>query len=89
MLSLFSLSVMSDSFVTPWTVAHKAPLSVGFPRQEFWSELPFPSPGDLPDPGIKPVAPPLAGGFLTTEPQDAKETNKVQGFPWLLVETVI
>ena len=38
-------------FVTPWTVAHQAPPSMGFPRQEYWSGLPFPSPGDLPDPG--------------------------------------
>ena len=44
---------MSDSFVIPWTVTHQAPLSMGFSRQEFWSGLPFPSPGDLPDPGIK------------------------------------
>ena len=42
---------MSDSFVTPWTVANQAPLSIQFPRQEYWSGLPFPSPGDLPDPG--------------------------------------
>ena len=41
-------------FVTPWTVAHLAPLSVGFPRQEYWSGLPFPTLGDLPDPGIEP-----------------------------------
>ena len=46
---------MSNSFVTPWTVAHQAPLSMGFPRQEHWSGLPFPSPGDLPDPGIEPA----------------------------------
>ena len=59
---------MSDSFVTPWTVAHQASLSMGFPRQEFWSGLPFPSPGDLPDLGIKPASPALAGGFFTTEP---------------------
>ena len=45
-------SVVSD-FVTPWTVARQAPLSMGFSRQEYWSGLPFPSPGDLPDPGIK------------------------------------
>ena len=51
---LFSRSVMSDSSVTPWTVAHQAPLSMGFPRQEYWSGLPFPSPGDLPHPGIEP-----------------------------------
>ena len=58
-------------FVTPWTVAHQVPLSVAFPRQEYWSVLPCPSPGDLSDPGIKPtfpVAPALAGKFLTTEP---------------------
>ena len=48
-------SVMSDS-KTPWTVAHQAPLSMGFPRQEYWSGLPFPSPGDLPDPGIEPMS---------------------------------
>ena len=55
-------------FSTPWTVAHQAPLSMGFPRQEYWSGLPFPSPGDLPDPGIKLVFHVLAGGFFTTEP---------------------
>ena len=44
-------------FVTPWTVAHQAPLSMRLPRQKYWSELPFPTPGDLPDPGIKPVSP--------------------------------
>ena len=42
-------------FVTPWTVAYQAPLSMGFSRQECWSELPFPSPGDLPNPGIEPT----------------------------------
>ena len=59
---------MPDSFATPWSVAHQAPLFMGFPRQEYWSGLPFPSAGDLPDPGIKPASPALAGGFLTTEP---------------------
>ena len=44
-------------FATPWTVAHQAPLFMGFPRQEYWSELPCPSPGDFPDPGIKPESP--------------------------------
>ena len=44
-------------FATPWTVGHQAPLSMGFPRQEYWNGLPFPSPGDLPDPGIKPRSP--------------------------------
>ena len=54
---LFSHYVLSDSFVTPWTVAHQASLPMGFPRQEYWSGLPFPSPGDLPDPGIEPRYP--------------------------------
>ena len=58
---------MTDSSETPWTVAHQAPLSMGFPRQEYWSGLPFPSPEDLPNPGIKPMSPALAGGFFTTE----------------------
>ena len=44
-----SRSVMSDSFVTPWTVAHQAPLSIEFSKQEYWSRSPVPSPGDLPD----------------------------------------
>ena len=56
-------------FETPRTVALQAPLSVGFPRQEYWSKLPFLFPGDLPDPGIGPVSPVLAGGFFTTEPR--------------------
>ena len=58
-------------FVTPWTVAHQAPPSMGFPRQEYWSGLPVPSRGDLPNPGIKPIclaSPELAGSFFTTEP---------------------
>ena len=58
---------MSDS-ATPWTIARQAPLSMEFSRQEFWSGLPFPSPGDLPDPGIEPVSPTLAGGLFITEP---------------------
>ena len=56
---------------SPWTVAHQAPLSMGFSRQEYWSGLPFPPPGDLPHPGIKlasPEVPALAGKFFTTEP---------------------
>ena len=54
---------------TPWTVAHQAPLSLRFPRQEYWSGLPLPSPGDLPNPGIQPrslVSPVSAAGFFTT-----------------------
>ena len=55
---------MSNS-VTPWTVAHQAPLSKRFPRQAYWSGLPFPPPGHPPDPGIKPRSPALAGSFFT------------------------
>ena len=52
----------------PWTIARQAPLSVGFPRQEYWSGLPLPSPGGLPDSGIEPASPALAGRFCTSEP---------------------
>ena len=54
--------------MTPWTVAHQAPQSIGFSRQEYWSGLPFPSPGDLPDPGIEPGSPALEADSLTSEP---------------------
>ena len=57
--------------VALWTAAHQVPLSMGFSRQEYWSGLPFPTPGDLPDPGLEPaspVPPALAGGFFTLEP---------------------
>ena len=64
---LFSCEVVSNYFVTPWTVAHQAPLSMGFPRQEYQNGFPFPSPGDLLNPEIEPASPALAGGFLTTE----------------------
>ena len=59
---------MSDSLRTLWTTAHRAPLSMGFPRQEYCSGLPFHSPGDLPTPGIKLTSPSLAGRFYATEP---------------------
>ena len=55
-------------FATPWTVAHQAPPSMGFSRPEYWSGLPFPSPGDLPDPGIEPRSPALQADALTSEP---------------------
>ena len=56
-------------FATPWTnVAHQAPPSMGFSRQEYWSGLPLPSPGDLPDPGIEPRSPTLQADTLTSEP---------------------
>ena len=59
------------TLATPWTAAYQAPLPMGFPRQEYWNRLLFPSPGDLPNPGIEPespVSPALADGFFMTEP---------------------
>ena len=55
-------------FVTPWTVAHQAPLPIGFIRQEYWSGLPFPSPGDLPNPGIEPKSLAFWEDSLPSEP---------------------
>ena len=55
-------------FVTSWTVAHQAPLSMEFSRQEYWSGLPYPSPGDLPDPGIELGSPALQAASLPSEP---------------------
>ena len=69
--SLSSLLLIAQSCPTllrpTWTVAHQALLSVGFSRQEYWSGLPFPSPGDLPHPGIEPMPPTLQMGSLPTE----------------------
>ena len=61
-------SSVAQSFVTPWTVACQTPLSMGFPRQEYWSGLPFLSPGDLPDPGVKPGSPAWQAHSLPSEP---------------------
>ena len=55
-------------FATPWTIARQDALSTGFSRQEYWRVLPFPSPGDLPDPGIKLVSPTLQADALPSEP---------------------
>ena len=68
--------------MTLWTVAHQAPLSMEVSRQEYWSGLPFSSPGDLPDPGIEPGSPALQGDSLLTEPpgkpwEIQKELNKL------------
>ena len=68
---MVSLLSKCPTLATPWTVAHQAPLSVGFSRQDYWSGLPFPSPGDPPNPGIEPRSPALhvvsstAGRFST------------------------
>ena len=96
MYDCFSLCVCMLShvwfFATSQTVAHQAPLSTEFPRQEYWSGLPFPTPGALPDPGTELRSPALAGGFFTTEPPEeafhytililnkvGETTNKTQG----------
>ena len=63
------------TLLTPWTVAFQAPLSVGFPRQEYWSGLPFPSPGDLSDPGIQPGSPTLQADYLPSEPPGNLQFN--------------
>ena len=81
--------------VTPWTVAHKAPLSMGFPRHEYWSGLPFPTPGNLPDPEIEClslVSCVLAGRFYTTAPPEKpccsqalmvwKQCDQCLALPW-------
>ena len=69
-------------FATPWTVAHLAPLSMGFSRQEYWSGLPFPSPGDLPDPGIEPRSSALQADTLTSEPRGKSKINKNMHLSW-------
>ena len=76
-------------FATPWTVALQVPLSMGFSRQEYWCWLPFPTSGDLPDPGIKPmslVSPALAGRFFTIQFSSVQSLSHVRLFatPWIV-----
>ena len=75
-LGWFSRAVVSDS-ATLWTVVSQASLTMGFPRQEYWSGLPFLSPGDLPNPGIKPKSPNLAGRFFTTESPEKPQSHSL------------
>ena len=80
MLSCFSRVWL---FATLWTVAHQAPLSMGFSRQDYWSGLPCPPPWDLPDPGVEPISlmfPALAGGFFIISA--TWEAQRVGYFPW-------
>ena len=70
MATCVCLLVRIGPYVTPGIVACQAPLSVGFPRQGYWSRLPFPSPGDLPDQGIKPNSPALQADILPIEPSE-------------------
>ena len=73
--------------MTPWTVSHQAPLSMGFFGQDYWSGLPFPSPGDLPDPGIEPRSPALQAESLQSEPPGKPQWNIVGGTSeWNIVD---
>ena len=83
---------MSNTFTILWTVPCQTPLSLGFPRQEHYSGLPFPSPGNLPQPGIEPTSPARAGTFFTTEsPTSDIKQNEIMPFEvtWMDLETVI
>ena len=64
-------------FVTPWTVAYQAPPSMGFSRQEYWSGVPFPSPGDLPNPGMEPESPEFQADALTSELHQGSPYNEI------------
>ena len=78
-------------FATPWTVAYQAPMSMGFSRQEYWSGLPFPSPGDLPNPGIEPRSPALQTDALPSEPPGKPTVYRVSKslteWKWLSMHT--
>ena len=80
------ISVMSDSSI-PWTVAHQASLSIGFPRQEYWSGLPCPSLGVLPNPGIKPRGPTLQADSLPSEPPEKPFIKLMLEIELLITET--
>ena len=79
-MAAVSCSVVSDSFATPWTVALQAPLSLRFSRQEYWSGLPFPLPGDLPDPGIEPMSPVSPASQADSLVSEPPEKSKPLGF---------
>ena len=80
--AVLSPSVLSDSYVTLWTVPYQAPLSMGFSRQEYWSGLPCPPPGDLPNPGIE-ASFHMAGGFFTDwDSRDAQELLEWVAYPF-------
>ena len=72
------VATLCPTLATPWTVASQAPLSMRFPRQEYWSGLSFPSPGDLPNPGMEPESPALSGGLFTTEPPGKLRSSKLK-----------
>ena len=70
--------IVERFFAIPWTVVYQASLSMGLSRQEYWSWLPFPSPGDLPDPGIKPRSPALQADALSSEATKETEVNNTE-----------
>ena len=75
--------------MTPWTVARQAPLSMEFSRQECWRELPFPTPGELPNPGIEPLSlasPALAGRFTTALPGKPPNLHSIMYFPYMIID---
>ena len=74
---LQSCSVLSNSFATPWTITYQARLSMGFPRQAYWNGQSFPSPRDLPDPGIKPTSPALQADSLLLSHQESPSVSIV------------
>ena len=78
---------MSNSFATPWTLAHQTPLSIAFPKQEYWSGLSSPSLGDFLDPRIKPMPPALAGGFFTAEPPRKPPEKCIESLLYLLLSS--
>ena len=87
---LFFLKSLSPTLCNPVDcIAHKAPQSMGFSRKEYWSGLPFPSPGDLPDPGIKPRSPALQSDALTSEPRGKPSTVIVYSTCLLFQQRVI
>ena len=86
---LFSRQVLSDSSATPWTVARQAPLSMGFPRQEYWSGLPSPSPGDLPDSGIKLASPAWQADSLPLSHQEHSKVNHYSTFTVLYMYSTV
>ena len=90
-MCVLSCSVVSDSFVTPWTVACQAPLSMGLFRQEYWNGLPFPPPENLPDPGIEPVSLEsltLVGRFFATVPPGKTTTEAQYHIYWVSNDTL-
>ena len=74
------------TLATPWSVVLHAPLSIGFSRQEYWSVLPFPSPGDLPDPGVEPRSPALQADSLLVEPTGMFKVLALERIAWKCID---